>query len=263
MASLSAIHIYDGSRTDIISYESIKKYIQTLLPSVSIDIREEKALLGNTNNSARLFAELRLRDIYRGITDRSTSQAEIEYELRRLNDRSNKTHGILYDGVMIAHYLSDNIVENENNLAHLHIYVTNQLMGSFDDGDRRFHARYAIFSYPCIISTTGIVLAPARPREYYVIKQRLKNLASDEIFDTMVKEQMKGRFIDYDDERVNDCLKGIVLQCIFYQLKGFPFCERRDCRLYNAHWQEELIVSQTLPESGLCPEHYEFITKFN
>ncbi len=263
MPSLSAVHIYDGSRTEIIDYSNIVEYIKTLLPFVTIDIREEEAILGDVNESARLFAEFRLRDIYRGRVERAFLRAEVEYELRRLKDRENKTYGILYDGVLIAGFLSRNISESENNMSQLHVYVTNQLMGTFDDGDRRFHARYAVFSYPCIISTTGIVLAPARPREYYIAKQQLKNLASDEISDTIIKEQLKGRFIDYDDERINDVMKGILLQCIFYHIKGNPFCERRDCRLYNAHWQEELILSQTQQGSGLCPEHYGIIRDIN
>ncbi len=263
MSSLSAIHIYDGSRAEIIDYRRIVEYIKSLLPSVAIDIREEEAILGDLNETARFFAEFRLRDIYRGTLERSPLKAEIEYELRRLKDRDNRIHGILYEGVLVADFLARNIPESENNMSQLHVYVTNQLMGTFDDGDRRFHARYAVFSYPCIISTTGIVLAPARPREYYIAKERLKNLASDEISDTIIKEQLKGRFIDYDDERINDVMKGILLQCIFYHIKGNPFCERRDCRLYNAHWQEELIFSQTQPESGLCPEHHSIIKNIN
>jgi hypothetical protein len=261
MASLRAIHIYDGSRAGIINYNSIIKYIQALLPSVSIDVREEAELLGNINNSAHVFAQCRLRDLYKGITDRSPLPVEIDYEFRRLSEGNNRTYGILYEGVLVADYLSRNILESEKNMAHLHIYVTNQLMGTFDDKDRRFHARYAIFSYPSIISTTGIVVAPARPREYYILKQQFKNLASDEIFDTMIREKIKDRMIDYDDERINDVMKGLILQCVFFHETGEPFCERRDCRLFNAHWQEELILSQTGPESGLCPDHLEFATK--
>lgn len=256
---LKAIHIYDGGRSDILDYDKVTKYIRSLLPSLVINIRTEDAILGNRENAARTFAELRLSDIYRGRIRGEPLPAEIDYEFRRLMDKKNRTHGILYDGVQVAKALGENIAGEEDNPGHLHVYVTNQLMGSFDDDDIRFHARYAIFSYPCIISITGIVVAPAKPREYYVLKQRLKNFENDEIFDTIIKEQMKGRFIDYDDERLNDVMKGIILQCIFYHETGFPFCDKKGCRLYNAHWQEDLIISQTLENSSLCSFHSELI----
>lgn len=258
---LRAIHIYDGCRTEILDYDKITEYIRSLISSVTIDIRPEDAILGDYEKIARIFAELRLRDIMKGRIRGEPLPAEIDYELRRLTDKKNKTYGILYDGFQVAKALEENIRVEEDNPEHLHIYVTNQLIGSFDDNDRRFHARYAIFSYPCIISVTGIVVAPAKPREYYVLKQRLKNFEKDEIFDTIIKEQMKDRFIDYDDERLNDVMKGIILQCIFYHETGYPFCESRNCRLFNAHWQEELIVSQTQENSSLCPAHSEFIKK--
>ncbi len=256
---LRAIHIYDGSRTEILDYEKIIEYISSLIPSVAIDIRPEDLILGDYERISRVFAELRLRDIMKGRVKGEPLPGEIDYELRRVMDKKNRTHGILYDGVLVARALEENIRVEEDNNEHLHIYVTNQLIGSFDDDDRRFHARYAIFSYPCIISVNGIVVAPAKPREYYILKQRLKNLENDEIFDTIIKEQMKGRFIDYDDERLNDIMKGIILQCIFYHETGYPFCEKKECRLYNAHWQEDLVRSQTLEKSSLCPSHLKFI----
>lgn len=262
--ALRAVYIYDGSRADVLDYKKIIEYIQNLAPSLALYLREEDGILGELERTARVFARVRVRDIFKIGPAEEPLPQEIDYEFRRIIDKGNRTKGILYDGVKVAKALAENIPKKEDNPDCLHIYVTNQLLGSFDDGDRRFHARYAIFSYPCLISITGIVVAPAKPREYYVLKQRLKNFENDEIFDTIIKEKMKGRFIDYDDERMNDVLKGIILQCIFYHETGFPFCEKNDCRLYNAHWQEELIRSQTLENSSLCSVHHEFLkNKFN
>ena len=36
--------------------------------------------------------------------------------------------------------------------------------------------------------------------------------------------------------------------------EGNPFCNNINCRLYNAHWQEELIYSQ-IQSRRLCDEH--------
>nr|WP_320416723.1 DUF6775 family putative metallopeptidase [Candidatus Nitrosotenuis chungbukensis] len=39
---------------------------------------------------------------------------------------------------------------------------------TFDSGDYRYHGRALIGANPSIISTTGIIEAPAKPRQYYM-----------------------------------------------------------------------------------------------
>jgi len=259
MRLLRFVHIYNGSRAEFVRLDACIEFLQELMPALTFDVRNEKDILGDVSSTAKDFAFLRVRDISNDQAFEAPQKAEVDYEMRRITDPQNTTSGILYDGFRISEILLRHIPAHERNLSHLHVYITNQIMASYDPEDRRYHARYGIFSYPCIISTTGIVVAPARPREYYIAKHRLKSLAGDEIFDTMIKEQMKGRFIDYEDERMNDCLKGILLQSIFFQESGYPFCNRRDCRLFNAHWQEDLIRSQVGVGIGLCKEHLDFV----
>jgi ribosomal protein S18 acetylase RimI-like enzyme len=42
----------------------------------------------------------------------------------------------------------------------------------------------------------------------------------------------------------------------------FPFCNDINCRLYNTHWQEELIYSQ-VQSQRLCDEHATLLHQFN
>jgi len=42
---------------------------------------------------------------------------------------------------------------------------------------------------------------------------------------------------------------------VFYNLTGAPFCEDVNCRLFNAHWQEEMIKAQITGPYEFCPEH--------
>jgi hypothetical protein len=42
----------------------------------------------------------------------------------------------------------------------------------------------------------------------------------------------------------------------------FPFCNDINCRLYNTHWQEELIYSQ-VQSHRLCDEHATLLHQFN
>ena len=70
-----------------------------------------------------------------------------------------------------------------------------------------------------------------------------------------VKDKFDGTFIDYEDERMTEVVKGYAMQAVFYCLTGEPFCEDRGCRLYNAHWQEELITAQLKSKYEFCERH--------
>ena len=59
----------------------------------------------------------------------------------------------------------------------------------------------------------------------------------------------------HDDPRLTEAMKGYVMQALFYHVTGDPFCEDRGCRLYNAHWQEEVIGAQLGGAYQLCPRH--------
>ncbi len=53
------------------------------------------------------------------------------------------------------------------------------------------------------------------------------------------------------------------MQAVVYALTGDPFCEDRGCRMYNAHWQEELIFAQLGSEYEFCPRHTEIMEDVN
>ena len=48
------------------------------------------------------------------------------------------------------------------------------------------------------------------------------------------------------------------MQSVFYHLTQEPFCKEKDCRLYNAHWQEEVINAQ-LKGSEFCEKHEQIL----
>ncbi|MFQ6129785.1 MAG: DUF6775 family putative metallopeptidase, partial [Candidatus Hadarchaeaceae archaeon] len=101
---------------------------------------------------------------------------------------------------------------------------------------------------------TGIVEAPARPKEFYVLKQRYAALGGTDAQLEELKEKFRERFIDYDDERLTEVMKGYVMQAVFYHLKLDPFCVDKRCRLWNAHWQEEMLEAQ-LSQPEFCEQH--------
>jgi hypothetical protein len=74
----------------------------------------------------------------------------------------------------------------------------------------------------------------------------------------MLKEEYKGEFVDYDDERMTEVMKGYAMQAFFFHLGNEPFCEDTHCRLFNAHWQSEAIEAQ-LGGDNYCAEHEKIL----
>ena len=213
------------------------------------------------------LSKSRVTDIKNPFSVHEPSDNEFEFERKLCQDSSlmNSTTKVedaqeisqvfMYDGFelqKILRYLNE---DNET----LHIILTNRLTCTFDEKDERYHARAVICANPAIISTTGIIEAPAKPKEYYFEVMALKAQRLDK---KLAKEKYKGKFLDYNDKRLTKVVEGYILQVIFYNITGESFCEDIECRLNNAHWQKDLLFSQ-LEISKLCQKHNEILANLN
>jgi hypothetical protein len=162
-----------------------------------------------------------------------------------------KTKDFLYHGPRLMDAFGRYIDAIERTTGHFHIIFTDRLFCTWDDSDARYHARAVMLGFPNLVSMPGIVEAPARPREYYIKRHLYASggLPTDEL-----EAEFAGQYLIYKDARTLEVLKGYSLQAVFYALFKEPFCEDETCRLFNAHWQKELLRSQV--ESGkLCERH--------
>ena len=203
---------------------------------------------GNIQVVAEKLAKVRVRDPARRYVSRIPLQAEVDYEKRRIQDPDWKIFGILYDGVFYQNIISDLISECGLDLGDCSILFTNQLFGTWDKNNRRYHARVSLYGFPSLISISGLVVAPAKPKEFYLKKQMGAPVE-------WLMEEYQGRFLDHGDPRTTEVLKGYAMQALFFHLTGDPFCEDRDCRLFNSHWQEEVLHSQMGGKHEFCPWH--------
>jgi len=142
-------------------------------------------------------------------------------------------------------------------LDNFHVIFTNRLTCTYDFDDYRYHGRAIICSNPSIISTTGIIEAPAKPREYYM--ELISNMAQGLNVDS-IKKKYQGSYLEYHDERISTVIEGYVMQALFYHLTGEPFCENKNCRLFNPHWQKDLLHSQ-IEIGKLCEKHEKNLGK--
>lgn len=250
------IHLYDDPSVKNIKLSEISLYLKEKLGQVSVDVRGAFITVSDEllDDFSKRFASAKVRDLGNPSVEFEPLHGEIEYEKMILKEPSRRSFGILYDGFRLQAILCDLIPPEERDPEHLNIVFTNRLFGTWDENDRRYHARVGVYGFPSIISTTGIVEAPAKPKEFYLHKQRYAALGKTDVPLEVLKEKFRGRFIDYDDERLTEVMKGYVMQAIFFHLTLEPFCSDKRCRLYNAHWQEEVLEAQLKPPE-FCEKH--------
>jgi hypothetical protein len=226
--------------------------------AIKLEVRQNFPSLSKTaiKNLALKFSQSRVKDINNPLVKHRPLPLEIENEEIYLKTgRANKS--LVYDAIKLLS-LFENLLAKEK-LNYPQIVLTDRLFGTFS-ADRRFHLRSIICGYPTLISISGIIEAPARPKEFYQIKNRLIGLGLWEQSCEEVKANFKNRFIDYHDKRITEVLKGFISQALFFYLTGEPFCVNRACCLFNSHWQEDLIYSQ-VKKGKFCPKHRAMLRK--
>ena len=283
------IHFYSNPANTLDLDNIIVPEIQNYFPNCTIDTRQP--LLTNIDDIiAESLVSMRVSEIKkpyneqpdRGHQPRLKNIEDAAYEKnfpRRLivngvypNTNTHITAGqykelILYDGFMMQRLLGTMIPENEATTEHVHVVVEDRLICTFSEQDWRYHARAVVCGVPAIISTTGIVEAPAKPKEWYVKQMQFSIYGinpDEENNEISNKKEFTGnKYLDYCDDRINLVTVGYVLQALFFFISdGDPFCNDRNCRLFDAHWQEELIHSQ-IENEKLCNKHASLLHQFN
>lgn len=199
---------------------------------------------------AYLYIESKEKINYKKISGFIKENFGLSARIIKLKEAVVKTKGLLFDPVNTGR-LFEKIKLTKDALS---IIISDKLIATYEDTDKRLHLRAAIFGFPPVISTSGIVEAPAKPRDYYLEKQKYSLLKAWELKEEELKRKFKNRFIDYHDPRLTEVLKGYIAQAIFFIFTGNPFCKNKACCLFNAHWQEELIRAQ-LKSGKFCKFH--------
>ena len=260
--AIEKIILYDEGAAEKLNIEEVAEYLREKLVVVPVRLRGNPFAFcpKKSLDYARKLAAIKIQDVSGKIApEQEPLYGEVQYEKRRILGKT-KSPGVLYDGFQLQRVFSELILRQEHSLGVVHILFTNRLFATWEESDKRYHARTSVYGFPSVISTTGLVEAPARPREYYLLKQQYEMLGRDL---SQLKERFKGRFLDYDDERLTEVVKGYAMQTLFYHLVGDPFCPDKGCRLYNAHWQEELLFAQLESGYELCGRHARLLNSLH
>lgn len=259
MRPIEEIHLYDEGTAPTLETEDVAGYLRLQTGCSSVSTHGSFALQHCSPDDrpalAERIARLKVHDVDAPPTEYEPSYAEIEFERRRLANDDRGPFGVLYDGFGFQHVLRALLPPAEVRLDRAHIVFTNRTIGTWDDNDRRYHLRSIVLGLPSIVSTTGLVEAPAKPREFYLARQQMGLAARSELTHALLKQQFKGQFLDHDDPHLTEVAKGYTMQAVVYQLTGEAFCTDPDCRLFNAHWQAELLRAQLQAPPEYCARH--------
>jgi len=136
-------------------------------------------------------------------------------ELRNSSSEVEKTL-IFIDGFYLQRIYTNIIDKDEIHLDHVHIIFEDKLVCTFDENDRRYHARPIICGSPTIISIPSIVEGPARPKAYY-FKQMMKDLLSKNSKE--IDNEFANRYVSYGDPRLPQVATGYAIQAVFFFLR--------------------------------------------
>ncbi len=247
----SKIILYDEPTVPEIQLGRLEKFIREIF-TIEIEARKNIFQYSSKNISEKI-AGCRIFDLKKPFEKHNPSAENIQME-KENRDMSEREEMILFDGFELHNIITELIPINENKRDILHIIFTNKLTCTFDENDFRYHARALIGSNPAIISTTGMIEAPAKPKQYYL--DLMTDFSENKVEE--IKKKYKGEFLEYHDSRISEITEGYLLQAIMYYETGEAFCEHKDCRLFNAHWQKELFFSQ-LENKRFCKKHQEIL----
>lgn len=259
------IYLYDEGTAPTLDAQGLAAYLRAQTGCRAVHRRGsfilEHSSADAQRDAAARIARLKVHDPDTPPSEYEPAYAEIEFERRRLANEDRAPFGVLYDGFGFQRLLRDLLPPSEIRLDRVHLIFTNRLIGTWDEDDRRYHLRAIMLGIPAVVSTTGLVEAPAKPRDFYLARQQLGRTARAELAHALLKEQFKGQFLDHDDPRLAEVAKGYAMQAVVYQLTGEAFCGDRECRLFNAHWQAELLRAQLGGEREYCERHEEMLAR--
>ena len=250
---IETVFLYDEPAVSEIKIERLAAFIKKLFP---VDVKIRKNILQYSDiKTAQEVASTRIFNPRKPYQKHNPTIDEIKFEEDNIIDTTNTENIVMYDGFELQQVLAKLIPQEESTIKHFHILFTNKLTCTYDYSDYRYHGRALIASNPTIISTTGIIEAPAKPREYYL--ELITNYQQGLNVDT-IKEKYKGTYLEYNDPRLSKVIEGYLLQAILYYETGEQFCSEKNCRLFNAHWQKDLLYSQ-IDNPRICQRHQKKI----
>ena len=208
---LSYVHLYSSTLTNSFLSKKVSTNLQEFIPFIDVDVRPF------THHSKNNMIDDCYRDnVVIQLSHDNGGDSGNGSPVDSQNSSNNSCQKIaIIDGFYLQRVYSRIINDNESQLSHFHLVFEDNLVCTYDEFDKRYHARPIICGSPSIISIPSIIEGPAKPKGYY-FKQMLKDLLS--ISSKEIENEFASTFISYDDPRLTQVATGYVIQAIFFFL---------------------------------------------
>lgn len=245
-----------------IDAEGLPEFVRGVFPAARVELRQDWAFADGDRAKAMIH----------GTEEEEEEERRAGYAAGGPGAMGGTGDGLpaMYDGFALCDAVSEMIGAGPGpthpDRATLHVVFTGMLACTLDEGDQRYHARTLVGANPFLVSLQGIVEGPARPRGYYT--ERLAGLyaaamtggRAPDAGGVPAEDARKYDYVTRGDCRMQDVARGCMLQAIAYFETGEAFCQDGSCRMYNAHWQSEMIRTQ-VSSPRLCAKHLEMVDK--
>ncbi len=181
---ISKIFLYDEPAVQEIQISNLKNFLLETLP---VDVKIKECIFHNLDEKTmEKISGCRVFDTGSHFKKHIPNKQEIDFEksvckdtklmenTTRVENAERIEDVVIYDGFEIQNVINSTIPQDCLSQNNLHIIFTNKLTCTYDNIDHRYHGRAVICSNPAIISTTGMIEAPAKSREYYLEAMKCK-----------------------------------------------------------------------------------------
>lgn len=256
---LKSIFIYDAPDAIGLDIRAIGYHLADMFPRVEVETRTDFFTwhLGqfDLDQVEALTAEVAARLEEREVHNLVAPDRRDDFEPETPEEREL---GTVYLAEPLQDVMRAVIPAEERGAQALHLAFITQCIGCFVPGESHFRLQMVQHGEPTIISTTGIIEAPALPREYAFRRAQLLMFGLD-----AAAEELDGLFAEealaHGDTRLNRVATGIALQAVFRHAFGEVGCAEPTCPLHVATTHDELARAHLSDDSRLCDRHTRMV----
>ncbi len=253
---LTAIYLYDNPDAAGLDIDEVGGYLAAQFPTVEVLPRSDFLTHQFVRFSAEQRAELEPEVMRQLARARAAEFGGAQPDDVAVGWPPEDLHpDLTFEAAALQTVLRLLIDPAEAGADRLHITFTDYAIGSWRGARELFCLHIIALGEPSVISTTGLVEALPRPREYQFKRAQFAMLGVDEEALEDLAEEFAHCTFGYADPRINEVCKGYALMACFYRMFGEAFCADPTCRLYAARNQAELIRTQCSEHVGLCGRH--------
>jgi len=246
-----SVTIYRQEISALPDAAAVCEFLKNLAPWLEVTVKDSPVFpmkdKSKKDSLCELFARARIVDPESFTLNEKPFPAEIQFEMRLLDQSSSAWSSALYSGHYLAEIFRSVLPKKDwADFSKVNIVFTDRVVATREGN--RAHIRYALFGVPTIISTAGIVYGPARSRNYYLVRNAVSAGTNPALARAHAKKASGEDFLEVGDPRLTSIACNICSQALFYHLVGDPFCGRKSCILFNAHTQADILRRR----KGLC-----------